>query len=407
MNMGGNNTMSLSEERLLILKMLEEGKINGEEAAKLLEALDGAGAQNTGEASSRQQKTASYQDEIFKMRGRINDWRKEFKNSYNQKDFDNMVDDFVVKAEKLGKNVATTTFGLVDKMIDFVGSYVDTNAFNMFGSYKVADRSFEALATEGMELLVEGVNGPIVVKKHLENKIVIRSKVRSPEENADAILVFGESENKVSLTLNKIGSISVSHEIFLPAVRFKNIKIETSNAKIYVEDSLSEVFEAVTKNSHIELMGVNSDKVSVNTRNAKIQISYVVGREIDINTNNSVIDIKHVKTQKLNAATKNGRITVENIQNYENSPEAVMDLKTSHGWIKINMNDMENRGYKVKARTTNGGINLLIPEMTYHNVNRSGVGVNLVEAESNGYENFAEKVVINADTSHGYIEIVK
>ncbi len=33
--------MSVSEERLLILKMLEEGKITSEEAARLLEAIDG------------------------------------------------------------------------------------------------------------------------------------------------------------------------------------------------------------------------------------------------------------------------------------------------------------------------------------------------------------------------------
>jgi hypothetical protein len=39
--MGGKCTMSVSEERLLILKMLEEGKITSEEAARLLEAIDG------------------------------------------------------------------------------------------------------------------------------------------------------------------------------------------------------------------------------------------------------------------------------------------------------------------------------------------------------------------------------
>ena len=34
--------MSVSEERMMILKMLQEGKINSDEAAKLLEALEGA-----------------------------------------------------------------------------------------------------------------------------------------------------------------------------------------------------------------------------------------------------------------------------------------------------------------------------------------------------------------------------
>ena len=399
--------MSLSEEKLLILKMLEEGKITSEEAAKLIDALESGAKQSTADNTSRQQRTASYQDEVFRMREKINEWRKDFKSNYNQKDFDRMVEDFATKAEKLGKNLAATTFGIVDKMVDFVGSYVDTNSFNMFGSYKIIDRSFETVAAEGMDISIEGVNGNILVKKHLDNKIIIRSKVRSPLENADAILVFNEAGGAASLVLNKIGNISVSHEVFLPVVKFKNIKLETTNGRIYVEDSLSEAFNAVTKNSHVELMGVNSDRISVNTKNAKIQISYVIGRDIDINTNNSIIDVKHIKARNIKAITMNGRILVENVQNHEGTQEISLDLKTTNGGIKVNMNDMDNKGYKVRAKTTNGGINLLIPEMLYHNMNRQGAGTNFVEAESTGYDGFTEKVFINAETSNDYIEIVK
>jgi len=35
------------------------------------------------------------------------------------------------------------------------------------------------------------------------------------------------------------------------------------------------------------------------------------------------------------------------------------------------------------------------------------MGTNMVEAESNGYNNFEQKVTINASTVNGYIEIVK
>ena len=405
--------MSVNEEKMLILKMLQEGKITSEEAARLLEALDGGQKQSAYENTSRQQRQQQQQqppnfhDEIFKMRERVKEWRKDFKGSYNQKDFDRAVDEFSAKAEKLGKNLASTTFGIVDKVIDFVGSFVDTNAFNMFGDYAVVERTFEAAAFEGMDVDIEGVNGHILIKKHLDNKIIIKSKVRSPQNNADSILMFSETGNAASLKLNKSGDISVSHEIFLPAVKFNNIKLETSNGKIYVEDSISEAFEAVTRNSHIDLMGVRSDKINLNTKNARIQIGYVVGKNIDINTNNSVIDIKHVKSESIKAVTMNGRISVENAQNFEGSQELNLFLKTTNGGIKVNMNDMDNRGYKVKAKTTSGSINLLIPEMIYHNVNRHETGSSFVEAESSGYEGYAEKVNINAETINGFVEVVK
>jgi DUF4097 and DUF4098 domain-containing protein YvlB len=399
--------MSHIEERMLILKMLEEGKITSEQAAQLIEALDAGENQKTDEFSSKQSKQANFQDEINKLRDRVKGWKKDFKNNYNQSDFDHMVEDFASKAEKLGKNVASTTFGIVDRVIDFVGSYVDTNSFNIFGKYTAVDKTFEIAAKDGMTFSIEGINGNILVKKHLDNKILIKTRVRSPLNNADGVLILDESEDEASLTLNKAPNMSVSHEVFIPAVKFKKIKIETSNGKIYVEDSMSEEFESTTRNSHIELMGVNSDKIAVNTKNAKIQVSYVIGRDIEINTNNSVIDIKHIKAENLKAYTMNGRISVENAQSYEGTTCMNLFLKTSNGGIKINMNDMDSRGYKVKAKTTNGGINLLIPEMTYHNINRQGVGSSFVEAESNGYDSYPLKAFINAETINGYIEVVK
>jgi DUF4097 and DUF4098 domain-containing protein YvlB len=399
--------MSVNEERMFILKMLEDGKISSEEAAKLMEALDGGDRQTAGESARANARNANFQDEVFRMRERIHEWKKDFKNNYNQKDFDRMVDEFSTKAEKLGKNVANTTFGVVDKVIDFVGSFVDTNAFNIFGSYTAVDKSFEAEAVEGMDIEIEGVNAPIVIKKHADNKVLIKSTVKSPLNNADSILVFNNAGNKVSLRLNKIGNISVAHEIFVPALRLGTVKLETTNGRIYAEDSLSQVFDVTTRNAHIELMGVNSDKLSINTKNAKIQIGYVIGRTIDINTNNSVIDIKHIKAESVNAVTMNGKILVENVQSHENAEQVNLQLKTTNGDIKVNMNDMENMGYKVKAQTTNGGVNLLIPEMTYNNVNRQGMGGNFVEAVSTNYENAGKKVNIQAETFNGYIEVVK
>lgn len=410
--------MSINEEKMLILKMLEEGKISSEEAARLIEALDAGQKQSNTESNTRQQRQGGFQEEAAKFREKMhqwkNEWRREWKkdsgkNYYgpSQTDFDRMVDEFSSKVEKLGRNVAATTVGIVDRIIDFVGSFVDTSSFNIFGSYTAIDKTFEAHVAEGADLYIEGVNGHILVKKHLEDKIIIRTRVRSPQNNADSILLFNDEGNVVSLKLNKIPNLSVSHEIFLPAVRFRNIRFETTNAKIYVEDTLAENFESVTKNGHIDLMGVNSDRVWVDTKNGKIQISYLIGKNVEVNTSNSLIDIKNIKAQSLKAVTTNGRIFVENAQNYEGISEINMYLTTRNGDIKINMNDMDGKGYRIKGKTTNGGINLLIPDIVYENISKQLAGGNFIEAESRNYNECPEKVYINAETFNGYIEIVK
>jgi DUF4097 and DUF4098 domain-containing protein YvlB len=84
-----------------------------------------------------------------------------------------------------------------------------------------------------------------------------------------------------------------------------------------------------------------------------------------------------------------------------------MELKTKNGDIKVNMNDLENKAYKVKAQTTNGGINLLIPDLLYNNAGKSFIPDKTVEAQSNTYSTTSQRVNIYAETFNGYIEVVK
>jgi len=403
--------MPNNEEKLLILKMLEEGKISSEEAAKLLEALEGSPYDNTREeGTTRQNKQINFQFEVEKVKEKMQEWKKDLKKNikvHKSNEFDKVVEDFVDKAEKLGKNLAVTTYGVIDKMVDFVGSFIDTYAFNVFGSYKVEDRSFEWLAAEGMDIDIEGANGNIVVKKHDDNKIVVKSKVRSPQNNADEILTLSQDESKFSIKINKAINVSVTHEIYIPAIKFKNIKFTTTNGKIYVEDTISEDFQCNTKNAHIEIIGVNSNNIKLSTKNARIHASYLIAKEIEIDTTNATLDIKHIKAEKIRAVSTNGRLLAENIKHPDDIKEIDLYFKTSNAWIKINMNDMNNNAYKVKAQTSNGGINLLIPQIIYNNLGKQGLGGATVEAESVNFTDASHKVYITAETANGYIEIVK
>ncbi len=410
--------MSISEERMMILKMLQEGRINSDEAAKLLEALDAnekkasAGPCGPGpgfEHHTHHHQRPQYYDEVAKVRERINDWRRDFSKNYNQKDFDKMVDDFSAKAEKVGKEVASATVGMVDKMVDFMGSFVDTGAFNIFGSCVLVEKTYEAPAIEGTNLELQGTNGPITIKKHEEDRILIKAKIRTPQANAEDVLAFDNSNGTVSLKLAKSDSfnLSVSYEVFVPAVKLNKLILETKNSKINVEDTVSEEFSSITKNGAVDLTGVTSNKISVDTKNAKVVVNYLIAKEISLTTKNSLIDMKNLRTEKLGAYTANGKILLENLQAAEGSTEVELMLKTKNADIKANMNDAEDRGYKVKARTSNGGINLLIPSLLYRNSPDAGGFGKQAEAETENFSNAPQRVNIYAETLNGYVEIIK
>jgi DUF4097 and DUF4098 domain-containing protein YvlB len=404
--------MSISEEKMMILKMLQEGRIDSDEAAKLLEALESKqGPQNAGFKGFNIPKPPphNYYDEVTKVREKINDWRKDLSKNYNQSDFDKMVDEFSSKAEKFGKNVATAAFGVADKVVDFVGTIVDTGAFNVFGNCVTVEKNFEAVATEGMNLELQATNGQIVVKKSQDDKILITAKIRTPQANAEESIVFSNENDTVSLKLAKPDTynLSVSYEVLVPTVKFNQIALETKNSKIYVEDTLSEEFVSVTKNATIDLTGVNSNKITVNTKNAKVLVNYMIGKDISIVNANAVIDIKNLKAEKLNAETINGKILLDNIQGYDDINEIELNLKTKNADIKANMNDTEDKGYNIKAKTSNGGINLLVPNLLYRNAPKYDGMIRQAEAETDNYTTAAQKINIYAETTNGYIEVIK
>ncbi len=401
--------MSISEEKMMILKMVQEGRINSEEAAKLLEALEAKKEPGFKGFNIPKPPPHNYYDEVTKVRERINDWRRDLSKNYKQDDFDKMVDEFSAKAEKFGKNVATAAFGIADKVVDFVGSIVDTGAFKIFGNCEPVEKNFEADAAEGTNLELQATNGQITVKKHQGDKILIKAKIRTPQPNPESAVIFTNENSTVSVKLAKPDTynLSVSYDVLVPVVKFNQIALETKNSKIYVEDTLSEEFVSVTKNAAIDLTGVNSNRVAIETKNAKVAVNYLIGKDINIGTTNSIIDIKNLKAVKMAVAATNGKLILDNIQNYENSNTVDLYLKTTNADIKANMNDSEDKGYKVKAHTTNGGINLLVPNLLYRNTMRMDSMNRQTEAETENYASAEQKVNITAETTNGYIEVIK
>lgn len=401
--------MAENDEKFMILKMLEEGKISSDEALKLLEALENSeGAKQ--EFKKTSSKSTNFQDEVNNIRSKLHEWKKGIKSTYKEKEFDKMIDDFSVKAEKVGKNVASTTVNFVDKVVDFVGSFVDTNSFNIFGNYKAVVREFDIPFVENLNFFVNGSNGNIILKKHDMSNIAVKSHIRASEADTLEFLKLNSLENNISLDIENPNNInlSISHEVFVPAKKFNKLFLVTTNGKIYAEDPSSEILHCETKNSPIELMGVKSDNINITTKNAKIQVSYVKCKTININTNCSIIDVKHVKSSSINATTENSTIQIENAQNPDKSNLLEMSLKTKNGNIKVNMNDLDNREYKISAKTTIGNINILIPDLKYTDfANESSFDKSTVAITPNYNDDNICKVFIEAETTNGYIEIVK
>jgi len=77
--------MSFSEEKMYILKMLEEGKISSGEAARLLEALGSGSKSDDCDFLKKKDKKVTFNEEFTKVKDKLNDWKNEFKKIISKK----------------------------------------------------------------------------------------------------------------------------------------------------------------------------------------------------------------------------------------------------------------------------------------------------------------------------------
>ncbi|GAA0322840.1 MULTISPECIES: DUF4097 family beta strand repeat-containing protein [Oceanobacillus] len=134
--------------------------------------------------------------------------------------------------------------------------------------------------------------------------------------------------------------------------------LNTSNGKITLENIVGEV-TANTNNGKIELASIQGN-TNVETTNGKVEAQDISG-EMKAKTNNAAI---HIDTESfdtpMDLQTSNGKITIISEQKPEN---ATFDLRTNNGRIRV----FDSKDWDVtygdgetliKARTSNGGINI-------------------------------------------------
>ncbi|MDD6488793.1 MAG: DUF4097 family beta strand repeat-containing protein [Clostridia bacterium] len=170
-----------------------------------------------------------------------------------------------------------------------------------------------------------------------------------------------------------------------------NIKTETSNGKITVENINVNKAEFYTSNGKIQFSNIVSDTFCGNTVNGSVTADKITADNISLGTTNGHIKVSALKADKLSTTTSNGAITVKNV----NAKSA--EMTTSNGGISLSDIKSENL---IKASTSNGAIdisNISSDNITLQTSNGSILGnitgnpdnYNISSSTSNGNDSLA------------------
>jgi DUF4097 and DUF4098 domain-containing protein YvlB len=391
------------EEKMLILKMLQEGKITAEEAHKLLESLDA----NT---SSFESDTRKYEKKFEeKMQGfqqKASKVAEKLGNSLNNSaekfgsNSEKFGDDFAKRMESFGNDIADSAVKFSDKLVNYLGNFIDVGndkyQYNKNYIYPLADNA---------EISVDTSNFTVIVSPSTESDLMINLFINSSTPNLvlDEFFKVDQVNNNFSFKTQFPSRTWGKIEVLVPK-HLSILNIVTSNGKCELNDISADTIVSNTSNGRISLLNCQSKVAKASTSNGKIIAASSSSDFADFNTSNGKIEIGNCKFNKLDAKTSNGAIILDGIYKLD-AKEGSYNLRTSNGKVTIGLNNNETCGYMIDATTSVGNISVDLPELNYFIDKKSFSMQSVAQVKSANFDSIADKIFINTHTSNSSIVI--
>lgn len=408
---------------MMILSMLEEGKITSEEAIKLLEALEGVEDNFLFDTTVTEEEYVSKKDNIKES------IKREIKENTKI---------HAKKTESFGPNLGSLISNIVNNIVD------KSTSFSFNGLYETLNTKIEKDISNIKNPIIdlEAINGSINARSWDEDKIsmditikyrgkeltkvedfynfyeegnifkfvpayknnlMISLVVNLPNKYYEEI-ILKTSNGKVKINGFKLDNLMIktsNGSISAENISSNKIHLSTSNGKILLNDISAPIINGTTSNGSITAKDVNSINLSISTINGKINFTDIESDNITGKTSNSSIELRGGKGKRIVLKTSNGSIVCNEINEEEISE---LNLSTSNSSIDVTLENT-NRVKYFDLETSFGSLALEIPDLVYKVNRQANLGDKKIIAHSTGFDEEREYFLIKASTSNGSIRI--
>ena len=402
----------MKEEKMMILSMLEEGKITSEEAVKLMEALENIDTPTV--ETNKEDENHDCKEEKY------------FGGKFNS-------------LEDIGADIGNALSNMIGGLRDIGGS------FGFKSNYETIydDLDLDLSHIENPNLNLKGINGSIILRPsnsdNISIKVVCQHKKGLIQPN-EPYFDFHLDDDTVVFNPKYSSGLSIKLDVFLPEKEYGHILLSSTNGRIDVDklkvNSLecttsnaginimyvdseeillstkngrveskytnSNVFKAYTTNSSIILNYINSDDLNIKTANGKIDLTSIAGENLVSKTSNGSINAKTTSFHKVELTTSNGRITCED---FDVNKIKLIKLITSNGAIVSKVKDLEKE-FSFDLETSMGNILLEVPDLVYTTNKQVNLGLKKIIAHTVNFNNDEDDLKLIASTSNGSIQII-
>jgi len=420
----------MATEKMMILKMLEEGKINAEEAARLLATTDG-GSVSSSSASSAvprnfgSQTPSSPGPSVHRPAsgpsGPSDGTGPRPNAPLPGKTVGSAVDDmgrkfgaFVKEAEpkvrKFAETVVEKTASAADSLSKSLQSHGDKRSVGGgSASYFPAAPTMSArpskpsgpgveemieirVASFGGELNLTGLNGQVQVKGYNGDKI--SAKIFTVAKRAGAKAELAALGNKYYLSFDENDFERVCIDAFVPEAMFDSIKAATTNGDISLSTVTAVNVQVENMNGATEIAGIKAQNLIIESNNGGLRLLDTAAEMAKVENFNGPITISKVDISNLKSTTFNGAIDMQ-IAGFSAYDYYNWHVETSNAKLSLVLPSYSTLGYYVKGHAALDNVKLGLVGMNYMRNDRS-----FVEAKSINYDTAHKKVDLTLTTSN-------
>ncbi|MDR2166695.1 MAG: DUF4097 domain-containing protein [Clostridiales bacterium] len=395
----------MQSEKMMILKMLEEGKINADEASRLLAAGEDRGQRSEvraapppvrppasgGVPASQRVPGAPTESAIDSMGRKIGAFVKEMEPKV-KKVAGVVVEKTASAAESISKSLSGRASA--EKPMAYsagqTAGYAAPKAKAAAGG--IEDVVEIKVEQPGGELNLTGLNGQVLVKGYNGDKI--SAKIYTVAKRAGARVSLATLGNKYYLSFDENDFERVCIDAFVPESMFDNIKVATVNGDLSLSTVSANFVFVENIGGSTEVVGVNARQLSVESNNGVLSLKDTTAERGHVENFNGPININKIDIADLKATTFNGGIDMQ-IAAFAAYDSYKWYVETSNGKLFVVLPTYATLGYHIKAHAALDAVKLGLVSMNYLRNDRS-----FVEAKSANFDSSLKQVEMELATSN-------
>lgn len=359
----------MQEQRKRILQLVENGTITADEAIVLLEKLSDKNESTPPPVQPVVPLTKQKEDEpVFKAepvdeskeQRKTTGFEDIFGKSFNDKEFNKKMDDFMGDIKKDLSQFSTRMTGIVGAALS---KLKDLDIDTPFGEKVEFSKTYAYPAIDVRSIELDIANGKIDVIQTMDELINIHVHGKTVLKGSEEETIAQITESLVAKMDDKLMIKSEN--------KLTQLKVQLAISKKHYD-----VFIARLLNGGITVENLDAKLIKARTYNGAIRIEHTQFDHAELQTSNGAVDARTVKGADLEIETGNGRI-------YVDGELKEVEAESMNGHVVVTTSSAE--AHKIKARALAGSVEIYVPKTValdgqiFSNFGKADVGLNDVQ----------------------------